>query len=247
MANATRLRTGYHILGRAWARRFLLAGYFDEVLLFMDCCRENYRQAPLNLPKHNELLAPGAVDNTSYFYAFGAKLARKVRERTMDDGLVHGVFTSAVLAGLWGDARNSAGVVTADSLGGYLFNNMRNFLTSEDLNDPDVATEPELEYHPVAGSNFVIATPSPPATAAPTFPVTLHLARNRLGQQLKILRNGDFALVTSLTPTASTAPLEQGYRTVRLALEQGWYIIAANGIAPQVIDISGTGGCDVYL
>ena len=44
MANATRIRAGapYHILGPYCADWFFSAGFFDEVVLFMDCCRDNY-------------------------------------------------------------------------------------------------------------------------------------------------------------------------------------------------------------
>ncbi len=40
-ANATRIRSGsyYHVLGVYNADYVHFAGYFDEVLLFMDCCR----------------------------------------------------------------------------------------------------------------------------------------------------------------------------------------------------------------
>src|ERR1044072_2744580 len=51
MANATRSRVGpvYHILGQYTAHWFFKSKYFEEVILFMDCCREVYPVMGLNM------------------------------------------------------------------------------------------------------------------------------------------------------------------------------------------------------
>jgi hypothetical protein len=58
MANATRVRIGpgYHILGQYNADWFFKAGYFDEIALFMDCCRELYTAPALDMP-YGEVIA----------------------------------------------------------------------------------------------------------------------------------------------------------------------------------------------
>ena len=167
MANATRRRAGYHIPGKPWANWFYRAGYFDEILLFMDCCRENYPQAPLNLPSYIDVTAPDAVDRGRRFFAFGTKWSRLARERPMDDGTVRGVFTVALLAGLKGAAAEPDGRVTASSLAGYLQTNMKSFLTDVDRADPGIPKAPDVELRPDNGDDFVIVTVAPPLPAPP--------------------------------------------------------------------------------
>jgi hypothetical protein len=167
MANATRRRAGYHIPGKPWANWFYRAGYFDEILLFMDCCRENYPQAPLNVPSYIDVTAPDAVDRGRRLFAFGTKWSRLARERPMDDGTVRGVFTAALLEGLKGAAAEPDGRVTASSLAGYLQTNMKTFLSEVDRADPGIPKAPDVELHPVIDDDFVIVTVAPPQTAPP--------------------------------------------------------------------------------
>lgn len=142
-ANATQLRAGYHILGKLYADWFLRSNYFDEAVLFMDCCRESYPQVPPNLPPWTDITGPFAVDKTRTFYGFGTKWSRLSREHQMADGQVHGVFTWALIQGLRGEACDPAsGQITATTLGNYLYNNMKAFLTASDLEDPEVPRSP---------------------------------------------------------------------------------------------------------
>ena len=167
MANATRRRAGYHIPGKPWANWFYRAGYFDEILLFMDCCRENYPQAPLNVPSYIDVTAPDAVDRGRRFFAFGTKWSRLARERPMDDGTVRGVFTVALLEGLKGAAAEPDGRVTASSLSGYLQTNMKTFLTEIDRADPGIPKAPDVQVLPDIDDDFVIVTVAPPLPAPP--------------------------------------------------------------------------------
>jgi hypothetical protein len=165
MANATRQRVGYHILGRAYADWFFRAGYFDEILLFMDCCREAYPLAPLNPPHFADVNGAGAVDRVRYFYGFGTKWSRLSRERPMPpDGRVHGVFTTALLAGLNGAAADPTGRVTAASLGNFLFAQMKTFLSPADLTNATIPKEPDYVTYPSDGSQLVIVDGLGPAT-----------------------------------------------------------------------------------
>jgi hypothetical protein len=181
MANATRRRAGYHIPGKPWANWFYRAGYFDEILLFMDCCRENYPQAPLNIPSYIDVTAPDAVERGRRFFAFGTKWSRLARERPMADGTVRGVFTVALLEGLQGAAAEPDGRVTASSLAGYLQTNMKTFLTETDRADPAIPKAPDVELHPAIDDDFVIVTVAPPLPAPPQMqPAADEGARSRL-------------------------------------------------------------------
>ncbi len=170
-ANANRIRVGNHVLGRLYADWFVRSNYFSEAVLFMDCCRENYPQAPPNIPHYIDVNGPDP-DKAKTFYGFGTKWSRLSRERLMDDGKVHGVFTWALLKGLQGHACDiNTGQITAASLGNYLYNNMKTFLTAEDIADPEVPKEPDLIYDSNSASGLVFAT----VPVVPTYPVTVDL------------------------------------------------------------------------
>lgn len=96
MANAARGRTGHHFQGRPYANWFRQSAFFDEVVLFMDCCRGNYPLSPLQ-GCHLDTLT--ARRNTRYYYGFAADFTRAAREPD-GNGIVQGFFTTALLAGL---------------------------------------------------------------------------------------------------------------------------------------------------
>lgn len=228
-ANATRMRTGYHILGQYNADWFWKAGYFDEIVLFMDCCQEVYAKSALNMP-YTEVTAADAVDRVKRFYGLAAKWSRLSRERKMDDGVVHGVFTKALLTGLRGAAcePNSKGEITADSLKNYLHNSMRTFLAPEDLDDLEVAKEPDFpRVEPI-----VLATVPPPK-----YPVTIHIPASAAGKLVEVLDGKDFSVAA---PPVAAPPVWQ------LSLGRGKYLvqIPADNLRVVVV-VDGTGGVDV--
>src|SRR5262249_20288880 len=61
LANATRQRVADHVPGQLWADWVLRAGYFSEVVLFMDCSRQLVPVAPLRVPPFSLHEAPKAV------------------------------------------------------------------------------------------------------------------------------------------------------------------------------------------
>ena len=77
-ANATPSRVRYHIAGRSWADWFHVANYFDEVVLFMDCCRNVFSNAPINAVGYGNIIGPRQGRR---FYAFGTKWRRVTWER----------------------------------------------------------------------------------------------------------------------------------------------------------------------
>ena len=97
MANAAKGRTGHHFPGRLYANWFRQAEFFKEVVLFMDCCRENYPRSPLQ-KCHLEIVT--GHKEAHYCYGFATSFSRPARESADSDGVVHGVFTTALLAGL---------------------------------------------------------------------------------------------------------------------------------------------------
>jgi hypothetical protein len=99
MANAAKRRTGHHVPGGPYADWFCDSAFFDEVVLLMDCCLEDNKLSPLQ-PCHLEPVSPSDRKRARYFYALAAELNRPARELPDEKGQVHGVFTTAILAGL---------------------------------------------------------------------------------------------------------------------------------------------------
>jgi len=233
-ANATRVIPGYHILGRLYADWFLRSNYFDEVMLLMDCCRESYPQAPPNIPPYIDRTGPDAVDKAKLFYGLATKWSRLSREREMPDGHVHGVFTFALLEGLKGAACDpTTGQVTAATLGDYLYTNMKTFLKPQDLLDPDVPKDPDIDYDKNPAAPFVITT-----VKIPDFKVTINLPAASAGKRVEIL-NDKF---TSLQSVSAAPPVWE------LRLRRGTYLAQIPVDALQhPFEVTGTGDINVNL
>jgi hypothetical protein len=206
-ANATRLRAGYHIVGTPYANTFLRANYFEQVVLIMDCCRENVQTVAPSLPPFITVTGPDGVDKARTFFGFGTKWSRTSRERMMDDGKVHGVFSWALLKGLQGQACDpSTGDITARTLGDYLYNRMKTFLSAPDLQDPQIPKEPDLQYEANPVNPLVFAT-----IPIPQYPVTIQLPANTAGQPVTILDSGfHVALQAVAAPPVWQTQLRRG-------------------------------------
>ena len=252
MANAARSRAGaiYHTLGTYNAGWFYRAGYFDEIFLFMDCCREICSAPSLNKPWADEVDGT-APDRCRYFYGFGTKWSRLSRERPMPpDNAVRGVFTTALLKGLNGAAADPAdpsGVITAESLEAYLFTYMKEFLAPDDLKNADVPKEPDVDFRPRQPPRQIVVartTPRPQGvldrlldivhTAAPTAPkytVVFDVAPASQGKPARVVQGID-----GTTPVATSAALPAQWS---VTLERGTYLAAVDSGAPTVVEVSG--------
>jgi uncharacterized caspase-like protein len=183
-ANASTLRAGHHIVGRLSANWFLQSNFFDETVLLMDCCREDCDVAA-RIPPYITVTGADKLDKARAFFGFGTKWSRLSRERMMDDGKIHGVFTWALLQGLKTAADPATGEVTGRLLGDYLYNKMKTFLKPEDLDDPDVPKEPDLDYDSNPNTRFVFCVVAPPQ--APSIPVTIALPPEAAGRKVQII------------------------------------------------------------
>lgn len=167
MANATLDRV-HNVAAMLWANRLYDGGWFDDVILFQDACRNRIGDADLTPPFIKARQAPPAQKRRR-FYAFSAKNRQLSKELPLDGGVVHGVFTYTLLQGLRGEARDpQTGAVTTAQLKGYMQANMRKLLPQADLDDDEIAKMPEV-YDP---DPFDIV-PAPAASAVPDFPVRI--------------------------------------------------------------------------
>lgn len=251
MANAAPSRAGatYHILGQYNAGWFYRAGYFDEICLFMDCCREVYTATSLNFTWPDEV-DPTAVDRCRFFYGFGTKWSQTSRERAMPpDDQVRGVFTTALLAGLRGAAvepGDASGRITAESLEAYLIGYMKEFLSPDDRASPDVPKEPDIDFKPRVPARQFVITQMPPERGVAQrvinfvrrsdgeeakFSVTITVDPARRGKAAQIILGIDG------TTVAETSRALGAEWTVRLG--RGTYIARVAGEADAIFEVSG--------
>ncbi len=163
MANATPTLVR-NISAEWWAERLNEGGYFDEVILFQDACREPAPTADLTPPFLLPRQAP-VRQNPKKFCAFAAKNRKLALEKRFPDGRVHGVFTMALMQGLQGKACDSSGAITTETLREYLYNAVPSLLSPDDMMDPRIATQPDIP----ASDQFLLL----PGASVTAFPVRI--------------------------------------------------------------------------
>jgi hypothetical protein len=175
-ANASVTNLVRHVLGRAYAEWYYHAAYFNELILFMDCCRDNMSSTPpmaLDRP-----IKYANVSGIKHFYAFGTKWDRRSRECQID-GKVRGIFTTSLLKGLRGAASDpfNGNNVTVGSLKNYLRDGMQE--VAGDQLDSVSLQEPDFEPDNV---EFVISAGVPPTL----YPVTFQVPPSAIGKRITL-------------------------------------------------------------
>jgi Caspase domain len=136
MANADLNTLGLHIPGGLYAEWFRAAAAFDEVLLFMDCCRDDFGRTPVHFPPFSERTDPGAA-NVRVLHAYATKWSYSAREKVVNgNGKVRGVFSFAVMEGLRGAAADVNGDVTGASLEAYVYNRLPKLANDNSYQEP---------------------------------------------------------------------------------------------------------------
>jgi hypothetical protein len=110
----------------AMADAFRERGWFDEVVLFMDCCR-THDHTLTHVSTHSlsgfQLGPVAQVPADSYFYCFACEF-QKETEEVFDGYRYRGFFSTRLLRGLKGEAADEYGRITAPSLKAYLQDGM---------------------------------------------------------------------------------------------------------------------------
>lgn len=217
MANAAKGRTGYHIPGRPYANWFRSARFFDEIVLIMDCCRENYQRAPLHLPPYEPI---NSDPPARHLYAFATEWSRTARERLWPQiNQVRGLFTMAVLAGLRGGAKSDgAGKITSEALEAFVFN----FLQAND--DSIERQEPNFEYNKMKQVVFDWTLPT-------SFRLRVTPPGSNAGTPVE-LRDGALQSVPGMKTDANTW---------EWVLPPGLYNVRVSGSPDQVVELIGEG------
>lgn len=158
-----------------WLEWFQENGYFDEYVLWLDCCmdRQILVTTEATFRRGGGVMTPPKA--TGIYFAARPPLKTVERPIAADGGRVHGVFTWTLLQGLAGAAADpGTGEINADNLANYMIHRIKDHLTPQDLNDPDISKEPNI----VARDAGLVFVPGRPVGAAPpaarTTAVTLH-------------------------------------------------------------------------
>ncbi|MCL4299461.1 MAG: caspase family protein [Anaerolineae bacterium] len=234
MANAG-VRSKYHLPGRSVATLLRTSALFKEIVLFMDCCRDDYPYIPKYLPLWELESRPAAAD-VRYFYGFATKWSRKAREKEVTPGgPVRGLFTRALLAALEKAPPDEQGRVTGTIVAGYVFNELKRLVAENEYQ------EPRFEYEPQR--DIILVEPRPinalDAVSSPaTIPVHLQPAPAIVGQRVEILNH-------RFEPVAETEAVADNW-TVNL--EAGIYQARVPGTAHEkVFDVIGEEAINVNL
>jgi hypothetical protein len=233
MANATNTIL-HNIAPFLWLDRLYQGGWFDEVLLFQDACRNRIPDTDTDLtpPFLKFRLAPVGQDRKR-FYAFAAKERQLAQEKRDGNGQVHGVFSATLLAGLSGGARHPVtGEVTTAQLKSYLQDNMCKRLSDAERADPVIAKRPEVW----ASDEIVIV----PAAPIPKFPVRVSLPAANLNARIEY---GGREFLQAAAANPAPQPWD-------LMLPRGIYRLVAQGCQNALFEVTGavqTGGAPEVL
>lgn len=231
-ANASPTRLKFHVPGKAWADTFYRGLWFEEILLFMDCCRN---VLPNAIPNPPALAVPSHPDHLTRgrrLFGFATGNGRMARERVFGNE-TRGVFTKTLMEGLRGAASMPAtGQITAHSLRNYLLNNMRGFLAPADLENPAIPKEPALEPSQAeAGPDFVIAE-----VKVKGFPVEIATPAGNEGKVMNV-RGPDFAILHTTAAPAGVWKLQLPSGNYALEIVGGPPMKAFKVMAGQVTHV----------
>jgi hypothetical protein len=225
LANATSTRI-HNVAALLWADRLHEGGWFDDVFLFQDACRSPMADVDLTPPFLRKKVAPLAQVRRR-FYAFSAKNRQISKEMPLGGARVQGVFTTTLLQGLKGKARDPVtGALTAAQLKAYLQDNMVKLLPPEDVADDEIAKMPEI----VNPDPFDILPPE--AGLVSTFPVTVRISHP--GPPARV-ENNAFVAVESI---AASMP------EWRISLPRGLYKLVVEGLGEQLFQVTGAVASD---
>lgn len=155
-ATAAPRRLGDHISGRLYSLWFKKAALFHEIVLIMDCCRDDYTRIPMRSPPWAEENRTGT--NTKMFKGLATRWSFQSRERPdpLSQGRVRGFYSRVLLDIL------DAGKVTGEELKKYTMNGLTDLVSGE-LQEPEIHTDPGLVFSEAAdkptGTLSVTASP----------------------------------------------------------------------------------------
>ncbi len=197
--------------GRLVAEIIQRSAIFEEVVLFMDCCREvnGATKIQMDLPD----LSDPTIQPPPAVFAFAAKWSSTAGERLLPHPFDRkktawqGIFTHTLLKGL-GSAIDDNGRVTSLSLRDFVRRGVQELLPADDNRRPE----------------FVIDEDRPPIDFGEGLPFDAKLTPAAPGRKFELL-DGD---LKPIKPIATTAAGAKKYR-----LYPGLYLIESPGLEPK--------------
>ena len=123
--------------GTQFANWFRASAKFKEIVLIMDCCREEYGIIPPQpLPWPDEP-SPDAA-GVRYFHAYATQPFLYAREKILPpDGSVRGIFTYALLTAFELAPPDAAGRITGSAVKDYVLNFMKSVIDTQ-YQEPEI-------------------------------------------------------------------------------------------------------------
>jgi hypothetical protein len=142
MANAGPITLGNHLGGFSHAEWFRAAGVFDEVILFVDCCRDQ-KDAVAPTPPSMQPLVPERAP-ARYFYAAATQLASPSFEKPLGNPPeVRGVFSFALMQALEStNLCDPLGMLTGKLLAAQLYKDVPALQNNQ---QPDIGYNPQFD------------------------------------------------------------------------------------------------------
>lgn len=130
--------------GKLHADLLCLCGRFEEVVLFMDCCRITGLLVAEPPQPFAEKQDPAAAAKSRRFYAFATAMGQVARE-ALHDGKMRGTFSRVLLDGLNGGVKpDSQGRLTTTQLRAYLEDRMKGIVISGEVQTPKFPATEEI-------------------------------------------------------------------------------------------------------
>lgn len=204
------------IAGHAYAEWFRLSHAFDEILLFMDCCRTDRPDiAPATIT--TPIVTGGKPEDVRVFYAWATQWDTRAWEQPLGQpAATRGVFTFALLEALQKALPDEQGQLTTKSLVGHLTLRIAQLRAGAE-------PQPPRFFPPEPDGRFVIRRDVRSSKAN----VTITFAPALFGKPADLQR-GPFVSVLPVPHIASADPWT-------LQIEPGIYNVAIDGRDIQLI------------
>lgn len=145
--------TGHYVNAVMYADFLATAAFFDEIILFMDCCRDDLWRAPGRNPPWQSLRNVEG-GNVKRFYGLATQWAQKAREAPTPEGTVHGYFTRALKAAFEGGAVDKNRKLSTSTVMSFTLNYVQGVIKPELEQKNFKAPEPQFPQK----DDLVIAT-----------------------------------------------------------------------------------------
>ena len=153
MANASP-RFIHHIPGRPYANWFHSSAKFDEIVLLMDCCRDDLSMAPFQPPPWREEHSTNAAYVKRYFVFATRPFQPAAEIPIFEAGKTQGIFTTAFLAALKMAKRDDEGKLWGQAVKDFVLNHMPKLAAGELYQEPVFEFNEDIVFSKAEAGRF---------------------------------------------------------------------------------------------